>query len=192
MISIDQYRAAIGLFYVSTYRKITSKFQNGTTVGSFFDTNISYFLLVAFSLLIISCDIEINPGPKDNKVNLSLISVNFNSVVVPGKLEELHHTVLQNEASVIGITETWLSSEINSNSLLLSGYQDPERRDRDRHGGGVMVYVSNSISYKRHLDLESVGIESVWIEIPLAQAKVFIGTYYRSCSETCVASIENF
>ena len=62
----------------------------------------------------------------------------------------------------------------------------------DRHGGGVMIYVSNSISYKRHLDLESVGIESVWIEIPLAQAKVFIGTYYRSCSETGVASIENF
>ena len=113
---------------MSTYRKITSKFRNGTTVESFFDTNISYFLLVAFSLLIISCDIEINPGPKDNKVNLSLISVNFNSVVVPGKLEELHHTVLQNEASVIGITETWLSSEINSDSLLLSGYQDPERR----------------------------------------------------------------
>ena len=62
-----------------------------------------------------------------------------------GKLKELFNLAQDNKAGVIGITETWLGDNINPSSLLLEGYQFPERRDRNRHGGGVMVYVHESI-----------------------------------------------
>jgi len=35
------------------------------------------------------------------------------------------------------LTETWLDTSINANSIRLIGYRDPFCFDRDRHGGGV-------------------------------------------------------
>ena len=41
-----------------------------------------------------------------------------------------------------------------------------ERHDRkSREGGGVLVYVSNKIDYKRREDIETGETESIWIEI---------------------------
>lgn len=53
------------------------------------------------------------------------------------------------------------------------------RKDRNRRGGGVCVYVRNSIEYKQRHDLDMENIESIWIKIELKKKIFNIGTVYR-------------
>ena len=39
------------------------------------------------------------------------------------------------------------------------------RRDRNRHGGGVAILLSNCIPFCPHLDLSGGQIESIWGEL---------------------------
>ena len=45
------------------------------------------------------------------------------------------------------IMETWLSGEIFSSELNIRNYQIV-RKDRNRHGGGVLFYVSSQFCVK--------------------------------------------
>ena len=45
-------------------------------------------------------------------------------------------------ASMIGITESWLDNTVDDSEISISGYC-VVRRDRDRNGGGVCVYVKS-------------------------------------------------
>ena len=47
-----------------------------------------------------------------------------------------------------------------------------QRNDRKRgRGGGVVVYISNSLKWIRRLDLECPDIECVWLEILFDKSK---------------------
>ena len=48
---------------------------------------------------------------------------------------------------IVYIVETWLSGDILDSEVSLQGYQ-LFRLDRNRHGGGVLMYVKNSLSCK--------------------------------------------
>ena len=55
-----------------------------------------------------------------------------------------------------------------------------ERKDRNRHGGGVAVFISDELNYSRRADIENPAIESIWIELKLHSTNsILIGTYYR-------------
>ena len=47
---------------------------------------------------------------------------------------------------IIGVTETWLSPDILDHEFYLPGYS-MIHRDRNRHGGGVSLYISNSFPF---------------------------------------------
>jgi hypothetical protein len=69
------------------------------------------------------------------------------------------------EASLVGFTETHLSSFINNGEITIPEY-NMIRRDRTTgSGGGVIVYVLNRIKCIHRHDIQSEAIESVWIEI---------------------------
>ncbi len=42
-----------------------------------------------------------------------------------------------------------------------------------------MVYVKESLHYKRRTDLEIIGIECIWLELVLSTKHVLFGVYYR-------------
>ena len=67
-----------------------------------------------------------------------------------------------------------------SRSISMKSFHPPERKDRhyDYHGG-VIVYVKESLYYKRRSDLESGNLECIWIEIILRNKRVLCGTLYR-------------
>ena len=72
----------------------------------------------------------------------------------------------KNTTDIIGFTETWLNSSISSTDLLFNGFHQPIRKDRpfDSHGG-VVIYVNESIAFKRRHDLELNNVECIWIEV---------------------------
>ena len=109
-----------------------------------------------YLLIVLSGDIEINPGPESvdlsspcssctTYINLSLFEQNFS--VVHYNVQSLLAKVdqLQMELShfdVIALSETWLSPDIKDDKVFFQNYQKPFRKDRpDNAYGGVIIYV---------------------------------------------------
>ena len=59
------------------------------------------------------------------------------------------------------------------NEVALSGY-NLIRRDRDRHGGGVAMFIRNDITFSERSDLYSEHLELCCIELLLPKTKPII------------------
>ena len=92
---------------------------------------------------------------------------NLNVCHLLPKLDEVK-LLLNDQCSVniLGLCETFLNDQVDDKELLIDGFNF-ERKDRDdgRSGGGVMLYITNEVSYKRRCDIEGDQIESIWIEV---------------------------
>ena len=82
---------------------------------------------------------------------------------------------------IIGITESWANIDITDAELGLTGYV-MFRKDRiGRRGGGVILYVKESIqAYEIKLEREADCDEAVWCKIVSGNSKLTIGLVYRS------------
>ena len=87
---------------------------------------------------------------------------------------------LSESYQILCFSETHLDDTIDSNSLLIEGFDTPIRKDRTRNGGGVMIYLSSLLNYKRRPDLEKHRLETIWVEIKLKSQIILICCYYRS------------
>ena len=75
------------------------------------------------------------------------------------------------------VTETKLSKDICSYEIFPSHYK-VFRRDRDRHGGGVLIAAKENLIIERREDLET-NCEILWCEMKCKYDKnVFLGVYY--------------
>ena len=92
--------------------------------------------------------------------------------------------------NIAAISETHLDNKIDDNSVDIPGYTI-FRKDRNRHGGGVALYIDNIIYSTRRLDLEINGLELVWVEYHLNSKKHLIGCCYRPPGQSA-AEIELF
>ena len=54
------------------------------------------------------------------------------------------------------------------------------RRDRNRQGGGVLVYVSEDFKVLRRQEYESERIEALWIEVKGSREPLLVCNVYRS------------
>jgi exonuclease III len=59
---------------------------------------------------------------------------------------------------VLTINETRLDSSIKDYEVGIVGYEIV-RKDRNRNGGGVAIYIRNSINYKIRNDLQPEDLE---------------------------------
>ena len=143
--------------------------------------NNSYFNII----LLLSCDISLNPGPATlknhswdifKKRGLHIIHLNINSLLP--KIDEIRHIAKSSNFSVIGLSETKLDDSVFDAEINIEGYTFI-RSDRNRHGGGVACYV------KQHLTFDvkyyfSNEIENIFIDIFLPKSKPFtLGFFYR-------------
>ena len=126
-------------------------------------------------ILMLSGDIERNPGPTSNS-DLKIIHINIDSIRNKMDIFEAEY----NQMDIIAVSETWLSPSVSNNSIAMSNFHPPVRRDRpnDAHGG-VAIYVRNSLVCKPRPDLHVVDLEAVWVESKLDQTSFLIGCFYR-------------
>ena len=82
---------------------------------------------------------------------------------------------------IIGISESWANKDILDAELGLTGYI-MFRRDRiGRRGGGVILYVKESIqAYEIKLEREANCDGAVWCNIVTGNSTLTIGLVYRS------------
>ena len=94
---------------------------------------------------------------------------------------------------IISLNETMLDSSISDYEIKINGY-DIVRKDRNRHGGGVAIYLRNSLNYTVRDDLTDESLETLTLEITKPKAKQFIvNSWYRppNSSQECLNTYEN-
>ena len=109
---------------------------------------------------------------------------NVRSLVNGTKREELELLMRENNIDIIGITETWGRSDIFDSEIEFSGYK-LYRKDRsflnNKKGGGVALYVKNSLRSVECDDLNLKQCESVWSKIYINHLDyIIVGVCYRS------------
>ena len=75
--------------------------------------------------------------------NVTVVYFNVRSVVP--KLDSLRAETLVRALCIMCIVESWLSEDIMDSEIAIDGYQ-LVRLDRNRHGGGVLAYIHNSLT----------------------------------------------
>ena len=187
MISIDQYRAVIGLFHCHVGKK---RFKSDYFFFTFIFPNFLFYNWVLPKIIMLAGDIEANPGPETNKVpeKYHIGHVNICSILAPVKLPQgpnlkkidlIKSHVLAHKYSIFGISETWLDTSDDNSLLCIPGYQNPIRRDITGHQGSVMVYILNEIPARHRPDLDPTDSQIICTELQLHGVKVLISNVYR-------------
>ena len=196
-ISTEAYRATIGLFYncsrdcVKMYkfpniyffqdlnhnfyglrswtRHLRKNSMNKLSIRSnILLRQILAISIIIQSILVLSNDVELNPGPILDNV-LTICHTNLRSLKAKDRLMHVKCEFMKTY-DIITASETWLKPSDKSDTFALSGYQMPFRRDRQTGllgYGGVLAWVSNSIACKHRRDLETNDLETLWLEIRL-------------------------
>ena len=87
-----------------------------------------------------------------------------------GHIDQLRIRLHQEKPHIMCLNETKLDLSISDSLVNVDNYQII-RNDRDRHGGGVAVYVHESISYKIRSDLMPDNLEVVTLQIANSKFK---------------------
>ena len=129
---------------------------------------------------LVSESLNLNSLKFNSKNGLKLYDLNICSLY--SKIDEIRciSSIIQGQVSLLGFSETHLYGKIDNREINIPGYQ-LFCNDRDsRSGGGVDVYVFESIRCLQRTDLLSVEIESLWIEIIQSNSSpIHIGVVYR-------------
>ena len=84
------------------------------------------------------------PGqPSSN--NFSILY--FNARSISPKLDDLRAVVAAQNPSIICIVESWLSEDISDLEMSIENYH-LTRLDRNRHGGGILIYIHASLTWE--------------------------------------------
>jgi hypothetical protein len=92
--------------------------------------------VIKYALLI--AGIESNPGSQlNNKKNIKIMHNNVCSLLP--KLDLIEHEF--QDYDVICISESHLDKSIDNDKIKLKSFQNPVRLDRNRHGGGMTIFI---------------------------------------------------
>ena len=97
--------------------------------------------------------IPVTRGFKIASINLASLYKN---------IDQLRIYMLSKTVDILAINETRLDSSIQNGEVSIPGYT-LERKDRNRNGGGVALYIRDSINYKRLLDLPDDNTELIQV-----------------------------
>ena len=144
-------------------------------------------------LLILSGDINLNPGPvnrrqlKDHKFEviirkrLHFIHLDINSLMP--KIDELWYIAKNSNAAVIGVSETKLDNTVSDSEVAEDGY-NTVRNDRNRKGESVACYIRNSICFNLKTCLSN-NIENIFIDQLFPKTKpITLGVIYKPPNQT--------
>ena len=195
-ICIDAWRAAIGSWH---NHQCSHPLNFNSPTKSFFTfhtllskpSSIDLLTLYLICYLLLLCgDIHLNPGPPPKTPTSTFTFCHLNTRSLPTINDtgpRLHHIeqefTIDNHYDLIAMTETHLSPQISDTDISISNYQ-LFRKDRNRHGGGVCIYVSNSFPVTRLDELDQDNAEILWLKLNIDNKIVYFGVCYRPPGQT--------
>ena len=80
----------------------------------------------------------------ENLKNPFICPLNINHL--RNKIVDLRHILFETGLEIVAISETKLYSEFPNSQFKIEGYSfPPHRKDRTKHGGGLLVFTKNDL-----------------------------------------------
>ena len=90
------------------------------------------------------------------------------------KIDDLKANCLLYKPDIVCIVETWLGSDVLDSEIYIPDYEFT-RLDRDRHGGGVIIYVAGHLPFKViSSGLHSLEFLAISVSSPFGQFVVSV------------------
>ena len=121
----------------------------------------------------------------NNNYRFSTLCVNARSIVNPVNFTKIEGLIasLDYKPDVIGITETWEQPNSFGQYKCLPGYIFISNGRMRKKGGGVGLYIKDSLNFHVCNDLTLMNeqiFESIFINIQFMKKEITCGTIYRS------------
>ena len=108
-----------------------------------------------------------------------IIIGNHNINSIRNKIDALK-TIIPGNIDILVITETKLDATFKTSQFCIEGFNEPYRMNRNRFGGGILIYIREGIPTKQlKLHTFPSDIEGMFIELNLRKTKwLLYGTYH--------------
>lgn len=120
--------------------------------------------------------------------------VHFNVRSLCASFHEFQDVVAEEKFQLIGLSETWLNDTVPNQSLYISNY-NLVRNDRDGRGGGVALYIHNSLKFRVLEAPEQQSLlEQIWVSVKIQGKVIYFGSLYRPPNlniNECLDDLEN-
>ena len=124
----------------------------------------------------------------DKEKSLNIIHNNSRSILKEGRMDEYNILLdyINNPFHILAFTETWLKPD-NVDLVKFEGYEGShvirpvdEQFDLKNYGGGISIFIKESLRYKVRKDLNLIlpHIETLFIELTLNNKLYMIGVIY--------------
>ena len=121
--------------------------------------------------------VQINPLKLKGK---GLKVFHLNACTLYRRLDEIRNHIVSSNVDIIGFSESRLNNNISDSEVNIDGYNVHRCDRKERTGGGLTVYVRDSLSVTKCHLVDDDKIESVWLELSNVNSKpTFIGFIYR-------------
>lgn len=121
------------------------------------------------------------------KNNLLISHINIHSLL--SKIVDFRTLVALHKFSVVAVSETWLCNDVSAESVRVQDYRFV-RKDRAGRGGGVGLYVHNSVKFG--ILQSSSLIEQLWVGFCINKIRYAVGVLYRPPHANCSAFLTTF
>jgi hypothetical protein len=125
-----------------------------------------------------------NKLEENNAPDISVMHLNIRSLKKNYKSLNAMLDIIDHKFSVIGLTESWLK-DYNYSLYNFAGYNQEAITRSTGQGGGISVFINNTLNYKVREDLghSDLDTEMLWVEVEKNQVEfkknTLIGTLYR-------------
>ena len=139
-----------------------------------------------------SINIGLSNGCPLDKNDFIVVHCNIDSILTEGRLEQLSDVCQSMNVDCLVITESKLDDSIPNNLLKIVNFHDPLRRDRNRNGGGCLVYVAEHLTFTQITKSQSKKYEHLWVDINCNYKIYSINAFYRPSTDNTVDKYEEF
>ena len=127
-------------------------------------------------------DLENGSIPTIHKRGIKFSHLNIHSLIY--KIDELKILLSNNPFDIICLNETLCDSSIPDSELNIDDFV-LLRQDRNRHGGGIAMYISSRFDFKLRHDLKCNDLECLWVELHYPhKPPILVGSIYRPPNST--------
>ena len=139
-----------------------------------------------------SINIDLSNGCPLDKNDFIVVHYNIDSILAEGRLEQLGDVCRSMSVDCLVITESKLDSSIPDNLLKIINFHDPLRRDRNRHGGGCLVYVAEHLTFSHITKSQANKYEHLWVDINCNNKIYSVNAFYRPSTDNTAEKYEEF
>ena len=124
----------------------------------------------------------------DNPKSPFLCFLNINSLRY--KITDLRYILKHTGIEIVAVSDTKLSEEFPDAQFFIDGYTFPAyRRDRNKHGGGLIVFTKKDPITKRKKEFESTDLEIICLELTVSKRTWIIFSVYRPLGSGNLANV---